>query len=169
MLNISVNDKVYSILKDKQSVVIDNKNYNIDYKETHPNVFSVNHNGQRFDIEVIASDTSFKNVTLKINGKKVSFEAKTKLDQLLDQLGMNSKKGNQENIIKAPMPGKVLELLCKEGDQIEENDSLIILEAMKMENILKAPMSGIIKKIDTVEGNSVDKGHVLIEIEKVDE
>ncbi|KXX70339.1 biotin/lipoyl-containing protein [Flammeovirga sp. SJP92] len=168
MLNISVNDKVYSILKDKQSVVIDNKNYNIEYKETHPNVFNVNHEGQRYDIEILTADTSYKNVTLKINGKKVNLEAKSKLDQLLDQLGMNTKKGSQENLIKAPMPGKVLELLCKEGDQIEENENLIILEAMKMENILKAPMSGIIKKIDTAEGNSVDKGHVLIEIEKME-
>ncbi|NME66657.1 biotin/lipoyl-containing protein [Flammeovirga aprica] len=168
MLNISVNDKVYSILKDKQSVVIDNKNYKIDYKETHPKVFSVNHNGQRYDIEIITADTSFKNVTLKINGKKVSLEAKSKLDQLLDQLGMNTKSGSQENLIKAPMPGKVLELLCKEGDVISENDNLIILEAMKMENILKAPMSGVVKKIDTVEGNSVDKGHILIEIGEVE-
>lgn len=165
MLNISINDKVYSILKDKQSVIIDNKNVKIEQQETHPGVFSVLHNGKRHDIEIINADKAYKNVSLKINGKKVTIEAKSKLDQLLDQLGMNTTKGSYENIIKAPMPGKVLELLCKVGDEVIEGDNLIILEAMKMENILKAPISGKITKIDAIEGNSVDKGCILIEIE----
>ena len=71
---------------------------------------------------------------------------------------------SQEGTITAPIPGTVLRVNFKEGDSINQNDVLLILEAMKMENEIMAPQSGTIKKI--VEVNStVDFGEVLCIIE----
>ncbi|WP_281614596.1 acetyl-CoA carboxylase biotin carboxyl carrier protein subunit [Flammeovirga sp. SubArs3] len=166
MLTIKTKSNDHSVIKDKQSLIIDNKKIKIDLNKTHQNVFQVFYNNKSFDIEILKSDPGYKHVELKINGKKVSLQALTKLDELLDQLGMNKGTVVAENIIKAPMPGKVIELLCKVGDTVATGDNLIILEAMKMENILKAPLSGTIKKITAKEGESVEKGSLLIEIEE---
>ena len=69
------------------------------------------------------------------------------------------------NEIKAPMPGLILDINVKIGQQVNENDPLLILEAMKMENIITSPRDGIIKTISAVKGKAIDKNELLIEFE----
>ena len=76
--------------------------------------------------------------------------------------GLSGAAGILSKVLKAPMPGKVLELKVKPGNPIKKNEPLIILEAMKMENILKASADGIIDSIEVNVGNSVEKNEVLI-------
>jgi biotin carboxyl carrier protein len=71
----------------------------------------------------------------------------------------------QINAIKAPMPGLILEISVVVGQTVKENDSLLILEAMKMENSFLSPRDGIIKSISVILGDAVDKGQLLIEFE----
>ena len=66
--------------------------------------------------------------------------------------------------IKAPMPGVVLKVLVKDGQQVQKDQTLIILEAMKMENEIFANKSGIVKKVHVKEGESVEEGKELIAI-----
>ncbi len=61
------------------------------------------------------------------------------------------------------MPGMVLNILVKEGDEVKKGDTLLILEAMKMENSLKATADGVIKKIVAVKGTAVEKNQILIQ------
>jgi oxaloacetate decarboxylase alpha subunit/pyruvate carboxylase subunit B len=61
----------------------------------------------------------------------------------------------------APMPGMIISYAKNVGDAIEEGDTVLILEAMKMENALPAPASGTIKAIKFASGDSVAKGDVL--------
>jgi len=67
--------------------------------------------------------------------------------------------------VTAPMPGIIIEYRVKEGDQVNEEDVLLILEAMKMQNEIKAKTSGTVKKISCKEGDRVGKGDTLLEIE----
>ncbi len=62
------------------------------------------------------------------------------------------------------MPGLILKVTKKVGEQVELGDSVIILEAMKMENDLKSPASGIIENIFVTEGSAVEKGTLLLSI-----
>ncbi len=64
--------------------------------------------------------------------------------------------------IKAPMPGKILEIRVKEGDSVNEGDVLLILEAMKMENEIMAPVSGVVKGIYVSTGQMVDTDDLLV-------
>jgi len=66
--------------------------------------------------------------------------------------------------VVAPMPGKILQIKVKEGDQVKEGNALLILEAMKMENEIIASSSGMIKKINVAVNDMVDTGDVLIVI-----
>jgi oxaloacetate decarboxylase alpha subunit/pyruvate carboxylase subunit B len=63
--------------------------------------------------------------------------------------------------VTAPMPGMIISYAKNVGDEIEEGDTILILEAMKMENALPAPASGTIKAINFASGDSVAKGDVL--------
>lgn len=67
--------------------------------------------------------------------------------------------------ITAPMPGKVVRVLVKPGDQVTARQGLVVVEAMKMENELRAARDGRVKDIAVREGQSVDAGAVLMVVE----
>ena len=87
------------------------------------------------------------------------------LDVLIKEMGFEIGASKQINDVKAPMPGLVLSIKAKVGDEIQKGDAILILEAMKMENVLKAQGNGIIKAIKINEGEAVEKNQVLIELE----
>ena len=66
--------------------------------------------------------------------------------------------------LKAPMPGLIIDVLVQEGDQVEEGETLVIQEAMKMQMKLRAPCSGRISRIKAVPGGEVDKGQILASV-----
>ena len=67
--------------------------------------------------------------------------------------------------VTAPMVGKVLEVQCKVGDKVQEDDILLLLEAMKMEIPIVAPVAGVIKEIKVSAGATVESDAVLAVIE----
>ena len=62
------------------------------------------------------------------------------------------------------MPGLILSVNVKEGQDVLEGETLLILEAMKMENAISAPKDGIIKAIAVKIGGTVEKGALMIEM-----
>lgn len=67
--------------------------------------------------------------------------------------------------LDAPMPGKVLKLLVNVGEQVKENQPIIVLEAMKMENEIVAPKDGVISAVYVKEGSSIDVGQPIATVE----
>lgn len=67
--------------------------------------------------------------------------------------------------LPAPMPGSILKLLVKVGDEVKENQPLIILEAMKMENEVVANHAGKVSAINVAVGENVNAGDALITIQ----
>ena len=65
----------------------------------------------------------------------------------------------------APMVGKVLKIEKKAGERVEEDDVVVVLEAMKMEIPVVAPVSGTVKEIKVSPGQAVEAEQVLAEIE----
>ena len=100
-----------------------------------------------------------------INGSWQQASIKDEQALLLARMGFKAGAKSSQGVLKAPMPGKVLQVLAEEGQTVEMGDPIVILEAMKMENELKAPVSGKLAKIKAEAGSSVEKNHVLLEIE----
>jgi acetyl-CoA carboxylase biotin carboxyl carrier protein len=67
--------------------------------------------------------------------------------------------------VAAHMPGTIAEILVQVGDQVQADDELIILEAMKMENPICAPAAGTVKEIKVKEKDKVDTNQVLVVLE----
>ena len=69
------------------------------------------------------------------------------------------------NEIKTPMYGKIIKILVKEGDWVNNGQILVVLEAMKMQNQIRSPRKGTIKSIKIVKDQSVKLGDILLTFE----
>ena len=71
---------------------------------------------------------------------------------------------NASGDVTAPMPGAVLEVLVSEGDRVERNQGVAIMESMKMELVITAPRDGVIRRISVQPGQQVERGMRLMEL-----
>jgi pyruvate carboxylase subunit B len=62
------------------------------------------------------------------------------------------------------MPGTIVEVLVKEGDQVQAGDPVLVTEAMKMETEIQAPIGGAVSSVYVVKGDTVNPDETLIEI-----
>lgn len=76
----------------------------------------------------------------------------------------NTENKNNDLTYRSPMPGKVIKVNVKEGDDVNEGDILCVVEAMKMENNIKAMTNGKVAKIFVTENDKVDVKTILIEL-----
>lgn len=68
-------------------------------------------------------------------------------------------------LVKAPMPGKVIKISVAENEKVRRNQTLVIVEAMKMENEIKSSLEGYVKKVFVRAGDLVDSERPLLELE----
>lgn len=122
-------------------------------------------NHQSHNLKVVKRDLRHKIYHIKINSNIYEVCISNTLDLLIQEMGLSLGLAKKENEIKAPMPGLILEINVKEGQQVKEGDSLLVLEAMKMENTITASNDAIIKGISITKGQSVAKNELLIELE----
>lgn len=106
-------------------------------------------------------------IEFSINGAWYKVNVKDEQDLLLDKLGFKTGNSIAEGVLKAPMPGKILDILVKEGDTVEIGQPLVILEAMKMENELKSAIDGTVTEIKAEVGQSLEKNAFILEIESI--
>lgn len=67
--------------------------------------------------------------------------------------------------VTAPMPGKVIEILVQEGEEVLEYQDVLVLEAMKMENAIPSPVAGKVKSIKVKKDDTVAAKQILMELE----
>src|SRR5690606_15225186 len=96
--------------------------------------FHVLHNNTSYHAEVVSADFINKTYTVIINNNEYVVSIANHLDQLIKEMGFEVGKTKLVNAIKAPMPGLILEINVSVGQEVNEGDNLLILEAMKMEN-----------------------------------
>ena len=70
--------------------------------------------------------------------------------------------------VLAPMPGSVLEILVEEGDRVERNQTVAIMESMKMELVITAPRDGVVRRVAVQSGQQVERGMRLLELAPID-
>jgi len=115
-------------------------------------VYTVTHNGQDYVVEVKAGgDIS----SIQVAGQAVA------TPQAAAPLAASV--GNAEDV-PAPLSGNIWKVLVSPNQQVNEGDTLVILEAMKMETEIKAAHSGVVANINVKEGDSVTVGQVLLSL-----
>lgn len=120
--------------------------------------------GMQYAVEIVSQHQN--EYELLINGVSYNFSIETPFS-LERKKHLASLSTESTTIrLKAPMPGKILEVMVKTGDTVKAGDTLLILEAMKMQNAILASTKGTIKKVLVKEGDTTSKSDLLIELEK---
>lgn len=127
--------------------------------------YHILHGQKPFTVDLVTADFHSKQYTFKVNNATYRVDLSDGLDMLVKEMGFALSSNKNITSISAPMPGLILEINVKEGQEVQEDDPLLILEAMKMENVISSPRNGIIKSIAVTQGDTVEKKHLLIEFE----
>ena len=90
--------------------------------------------------------------------------AEEELARLRSQVKRKHHAGGEQ--IKAPMPGRIIDIEVAVGDPVESGQGVAIIEAMKMENELRARTGGVVKEIRTRVGDAVNKNDILVVLEE---
>ncbi|UCS93703.1 acetyl-CoA carboxylase biotin carboxyl carrier protein subunit [Echinicola marina] len=163
MYSVSINEENFSIEHDGEVFLINGKVLQWDLHQVNERHFNIIYDHKSYNVELIRLDHKKKSIILKLNNKQAEVSIKDKFDLLLEKLGINGREDQKNQSISAPMPGLILDIKVKEGDQVKKNQPLLILEAMKMENLLKASGDGTVKEILVSKGDSVEKNQVLVQ------
>ncbi|AUC23738.1 acetyl-CoA carboxylase biotin carboxyl carrier protein subunit [Polaribacter sejongensis] len=137
----------------------------LDTLQVSDSEFHVLHNHLSYKTEITNANFNEKSYSVKVNNTVYHINIHHELDILIKEMGFEIGITKEVNEIKAPMPGLILEINVQIGSEVKEDDTLLILEAMKMENALTSPRAGIIKTISVTKGETVDKNQLLIEFE----
>lgn len=161
MYQVKVNENIYTVDIDGNKVRVNDKEFEMNLEK--------NSQGQwqlvlpdRILHPQITNNGSAKQLSIKIGNNKAETELKDHYDLLLEKLGMDKMLGAVQSDLKAPMPGLVLEVIAKPGDEVKKGEPILVLEAMKMENVIKAPGDAVIKEIKVSPKQAVEKNMVLV-------
>jgi biotin carboxyl carrier protein len=139
-------------------VTIDGKTRLVDARATGAHSLSLILDGRHHEIHLAAKGESW---TVLAGGS-------THRLQLLDERARRSGRaahGPGDKEIRAIMPGKVVAVLAKVGDAVEQGQGMLVIEAMKMENEIKAPRAGTVKELRVQPGQAVEAGELLAVID----
>ncbi|MBL7721296.1 MAG: biotin/lipoyl-binding protein [Chitinophagaceae bacterium] len=135
-----------------------------DFFKKSPEEFNIIKDNRSANAKLLESDISGKKLKIEVEGEAFDIEIKDELDQRLDSMGFSNVSTKHIKEIKAPMPGLVIDVTVKEGQEVKEGDRLLILEAMKMENSIMIHANATIKRVAVTPCQAVDKGQVLVEL-----
>jgi biotin carboxyl carrier protein len=158
----SENRKFSFSLPLKQSIKIGKRKYDIQLKNDEKYGTYILWKNRRFPVEVIRS--SQNKFEILFNDISYTFTVETPFSMQRKKV-LKKQKGKADNeFIKAPMPGKIIDVLVREGSQVLKGEPLVILEAMKMQNEILSPSSGLVIKVSAKPNTNVMKDDVLVEI-----
>ncbi len=139
-------------------VLLDGEICEVDYTEadTHGQIVLL-HGGKSYAMSL---EGSAHDIAVTVAGYRYDCELEDERERAANLAAKAANKGG--GVLKAVMPGVVVEVLVAEGDEVAEGQALLILEAMKMQNEIPAGGDGVIKAIHATAGTAVAAGDKLI-------
>ncbi len=136
------------------------KEYLVDAHQVQDSVWSILYGTESFEVDVQGRDDEYE---VLIEGDCYKFSLMNEQRKALIRAGGKGAVGKA--LVTSPMPGKVLKLLVAEGEEVQTDQGVIVVEAMKMENELKSAVTGKVKEIFVKEGEVVELGSKLLLVE----
>lgn len=163
LYTLSSENRKYSFpLPLKHTIRIGKRNYEVKLKADEKYGTYILWKNRKYPVEIVRS--SQNKYEILFNDISYTFTVETPFS-LQRKKVLDSKKGKAEKeIIKAPMPGKIIDVPVREGSSVLRGEAVVILEAMKMQNEILSPVNGTILKVHAKPNTNVMKDDILIEI-----
>ena len=116
-----------------------------------------NIDGRIFNVIVHSNSLSH---SVFVNGRLFRIEKRSALNILREEKGRQKRKD-----VRTTMPGRVVQVLADPGDEVQEGQPVLVLEAMKMQNEIKAPQAGQLTRVCFRAGDYVEVGSILFTVE----
>lgn len=155
-----IEDQSYEIEIDNDGAVLVNGELrDVDFLNLGGSLYSIITESK--SLEAVIDDDEGK-IAVMMGGQLFETQVLDERAMLLVQRrgGLNITSGE----VQAPMPGLIVIVTVALGQQVEQGDTVVILESMKMQNELKSPVSGVVTAIHVSASQAVDKGDILVEI-----
>ncbi|MFH1328920.1 MAG: biotin/lipoyl-containing protein [Candidatus Bathyarchaeota archaeon] len=131
--------------------------------------FKVSFEGKTYDVEVEEMDSTFSpSIPTSVKPSKVAppSHKPTIISEVRPSYSpVEIKPVDSGELIKSPLPGKILMVNCKIGDRVKKDDVLLVIDSMKMENEIRAIRDGSISDVKVSVGAGVSSGDVLLVID----
>ncbi len=157
-MEIRWDDKIIEVSEDKNSGVKEKWVWT----QLSPGSYRVSVEGKNYTVSAIEGPDPSGKMIVKVSGVEREVVILDERALLLDRMGMYAGDTSAELDLCAPMPGKVLSVLVKPGDRVQQGSSLLVLEAMKMENVIKSSVSATVEEVPVNAGSAVEKGELLV-------
>jgi biotin carboxyl carrier protein len=158
----SENRKFSFSLPLKHTIRIGKRDYEVKLKSDEKYGTYILWKNRKYPVEIVRS--SQNKYEILFNDISYTFTVETPFS-LQRMKVLKSKRGKVEKeYIKAPMPGKIIDVLVREGSNVLRGEPVVILEAMKMQNEILSPVNGIIVKVSAMANTNVMKDDLLVEI-----
>ena len=133
--------------------------YEVSINSVEDNIADVTVNGTQYEVEIEGKASKVS----KITKPTPSTSSAATTAEVISTAKAAAKK-SAGTAVKSPLPGVIVDLKVREGDQVKAGQHLLILEAMKMENNIDADRDGIVVELKMNKGDSVLEGDTLLTI-----
>jgi len=135
---------------------LDGRPLEADAVELSPGSYSILTDGAVYEVRV---ERAGAGVTVVVGSRRLAARVVDLRQWQGRRAGAVEAEGRQQ--ILAPMPGKVVRVLLKQGDKVEAGRGVVVVEAMKMQNEIRSPKTGTVEKLLVSEGQAVNAGEVV--------
>ena len=146
----------------EDEVTVDGTSYAIDIQGVGSHsLYSIIIDGKSYDVFIDEGEEDFRVV---LWGGLFEVEVQDERTRRLAGLKRGPVAPVGEVLVKAPMPGVVVEVLVSEGQSVETGDIVVVLESMKMQQEFKSPRPGVIHNVRVMAGDRVDQNQIMVTI-----
>ena len=142
-------------------LTIDGERHEVDALTLDHGAVSLLLDGNSYNVEL---EEDGEEIRVQVQGQVFHIDAADER-RLRLRAGVTGFSVEGRQVVSAPMPGKVVRVLVKVGEEVQEGQGLVVVEAMKMENELKSPKAGKVVELLAQEGSAVENNAKLVVVE----
>lgn len=159
----TVGEREYEIEIDEEQMLVDGEPVNVNLERIgDPELYSMLFDGRSY--EILIEPERF-NYAVTVRGAQYHIQIEDERTRRMSAGRKQDTLPEGEIPVRAPIPGLVVKVLVEEGEAVEENQAILILEAMKMENEIRSPRDCVIKKIEVSAGQRVEQNATMVIID----
>lgn len=143
----------------KMQIKLNGRSFDVEVESASGNSVNLNVNGKKFEVEIEDSGSSIPQPALQPIKSTPAAAANKPAEPTTPSATVAAP---SSDVIIAPMPGVIMDISVKAGDNVTVKQQICALEAMKMKNIIRSSRDGVVASVEVTDGQHVPYGAVII-------